>query len=57
MFDFSVSLHEYSAAATIETLQELDWELGDEYRMPPLDILSDAKRFAEVGVAGVMKAS
>jgi hypothetical protein len=51
MFDFGVAVHEYSVAASNETLQKLDWELGDEYRMPPLDILSDAQRFAEVGVA------
>jgi hypothetical protein len=50
LFDFGVPIHEFKPCEIALKPEGLEWELGDEYRIPPLSSLSGERRFAEVSL-------
>lgn len=51
LFDFGFPVLEFPVAGDASSLEKLEWELGDEYRLPELSSLGNEPRFAEVALA------
>ncbi|MEQ1826767.1 MAG: hypothetical protein ABL921_12510 [Pirellula sp.] len=51
LFDLGVPVLEFAPTVSNKKLRELEWELGDEHRLPPLSALNGEKRFAESSIA------
>jgi hypothetical protein len=51
LFDLGFPIHEIPSDSVMGDPERLEWELGDDFRLPPLSSLNNEKRFAEVSIA------